>query len=386
MIVYSIMMVIVIGLSICLMKVQNKNIKILCYSGIILAFFCVSGLRYDVGTDYFFRYVPNFQTIAQGEEVKSLEPLFIAIIKGCLLITDKYEVLFFITSFIINFLILITVFKNSKNILLSVLIFFVGSFFFQSMNLVRQYIAMSIMFASYKFLFNKKYIVLWILCVIAATSIHTMSLAFICAILLDKKVIKCRYTVIVGVIEFLFGQQVIEFILGLTQYINNNNITKYAHYVNIKGDLSLSLIIVEICIYIYLYTMVLNIKRNKKEITKELVFFMNAQTVTIFCTVLNVHIELFFRIALLYSVFQILSIPYVYELNKSCNFLLFEKYREKKFFNKILKFIKLKWKFVNISMLVVIMLLLTMRMGYSNIIKGADEILPYKTIFSSERI
>ena len=86
MIVYSIMMVIVIGLSICLMKVQNKHIKILCYSGIILAFFCVSGLRYDVGTDYFFRYVPNFQTIAQGEEVKSLEPLFIAIIKGCLLI------------------------------------------------------------------------------------------------------------------------------------------------------------------------------------------------------------------------------------------------------------------------------------------------------------
>ena len=89
---------------------------------------------------------------------------------------------------------------------------------------------------------------------------------------------------------------------------------------------------------------------------------------------MNVHIDLFFRVSIVFSMFQLISIPYFYNISKKCEFKILKN-------NRLLNNINL----INKGIVVVILLLMTSRMTFSNIIKRSDEILPYKTIFSDER-
>lgn len=355
----------------------KKNIYRIC---IIIPFFLISGLRYKVGTDYMFRYVPNYLTILNGGNVDSLEIFFKILIKISIFINSDYTTLFILSSAIIIGLFFVSIFKNSKNIIISIIIFFAGSFFFESMNLVRQFIAMSILFLSYKLLFKKEKKIYWLMSIFIASLFHTMSLVFLITILLDKRVINFKVLLVLILLTLLFSNIIIYFAANMSSMINNVNIAKYAHYMERSGDLPLSGIIVETIVYIYIYIMYINLKRNKIEIEKETIFFVNMQSMTLIFTIMNINLDLFFRIALLFSMFQILSIPYFYEKNKECEWKLFDfkiKYRINQSIIKIIK----KWNWIFCVCLIV---LLNSRMIFSNIIKGADEILPYQTIFSRE--
>lgn len=353
-------------------KENNKIRKIIYKICIIIPFFIVSAIRYDVGTDYMYRYVPNYLTILNGGNVDSLEILFRALIRISIFINSDYSTLFIITSAIIIGLFFTSIFKNSKNIVISVIIFFAGSFFFESMNLVRQFIAMSILFLSYKFLFKKGRKVCWLISILLASMFHTMSIVFLISIVLDKKVIDFRVLITLILLILVFSNPVLNFVADAVSTSSNANISKYAHYIKRDGDLPLSGIIVEIGVYLYIYIMYLNLKRNKKEIEKETIFFVNMQSMALLFTVMNINLDLFFRIALLFSMFQIISIPYFYEKNKDIPFEIC---------NVKNAFISKNW---NLIFCIIIISLLSARMIFSNIIKGADEILPYKTIFSRE--
>ena len=355
----------------------KKNVYRIC---IIVPFFLISGLRYKVGTDYMFRYVPNYLTILHGGNVESLEILFRILIKLAILLNSDYATLFILSSAIITGLFFTSIFKNSKNIIISTIIFFAGSFFFESMNLVRQFIAMSILFLSYKFLLKKDKKIYWLISVFIAALFHTMSLIFLITILLDKKVIKFKFLIVLILLTLIFSNLLMYLIANISSMANNVNITKYAHYVERSGDLPLSGIIVETIVYLYIYIMYINLKRNKIDIEKEAIFLVNMQSMTLIFTILNINLDLFFRIALLFSMFQILSIPYFYEKNKECEWKIFDFKRKYKINQKMMKIIK-KW---NLIFCICLIVLLNSRMVFSNIIKGADEILPYQTIFSRE--
>lgn len=357
----------------------DKKINKIIYSILsMLPFIIVSAIRYDVGTDYFFRYVPNYNTFVEGGTVNSLEILFRGLIKLCIFISDDYIILFAITAVIINSLIISTVFKFSKNVTLSIIIYFCASFYFESMNIVRQFISMSIIFASYKLLFKKKTILLWGICIIVATLFHTMSIVFAIAILLDKKVIDYKILAILVILIVLFGKPIVDSTVSLTANSTNVNIAKYARYLERTGDLPISSIMIEISIYIYIYLLYINALKNEKGIDKELMFFVNMQSVTLLFTVMNIHFDLFFRIASIFSIFKILSIPYFYHINKECEWKVFNLKRT--FNNKFLKVLQ-KW---NLIFCICIIVGLSTKMIFSNVIKGAEEILPYKTIFSRE--
>lgn len=377
MIVYILMIIISIIFAILERGEENrikKNIYRVC---ILSPFFLISGLRYKVGTDYMFRYVPNYLTILNGEDVDSLEILFKVLIRISIFINSDYATLFILSSAIIIGLFFISIFKNSKNIIISTIIFFVGSFFFESMNLVRQFIAMSILFVSYKCLFKKEKKICWLLSIFVASLIHTMSLVFLITILLDRKIIKFKGLLVLVLMLLLFANPIMDSAAKLTSMVNNTNIAKYAHYIKRDGDLPLSGIIIETIVYMYIYIMYINLIRNKREIERETIFFVNMQSMTLIFTVLNINLDLFFRIALFFSMFQILSIPYFYEKNKECEWKLFNF----KIKNRINQNIIKKWNF---AFCICVIALLNSRMVFSNIIKGADEILPYQTIFSRE--
>ncbi len=350
-------------------KQKRRIAKIICTILASIPFILISAIRYDVGTDYLFRYVPDYLKIVAGNDVDNMEPLFKLLMKICIFISENYITLFIVTSTLIISLIMISIYKNSKNILLSVIIFVVGSFFFQSLNIVRQFIAVAILFFSYKYLFEKNKIY-WIISLVMAFLIHTSSIIFIVAILLYKRVLSLKLLIISSIIIILVGLTILQFALHFLGNSDDVNIKKYYAYISMEGDLNFSSLIPEVAIYLYLYYRYLHAKKNNVEIDNEGIFFINMQFLAVICTLMNMYSQLFFRITLIFSIFKILSIPYFYQLRKMENEKKIETHRfdrEKDYMNWIL--------------CAGVVLLLTARMGYTCIIKGADEVLPYKTIF-----
>lgn len=352
-------------------KTKNKYYKLIMQGLAIIPFVLVSAIRYDVGTDYFFRYVPNYLVFVNGGNVDSLEPLFVILIKMCVGFSDSYVALFVVTSIIINVLTMVTIFKYSKNPILSIAIFFCGSFYFQSMNLVRQFIAMAIIFCAYRILFCGKKKYLYIIFILIATMFHSMSAVFLISLFLEKKVIKLKYLMIIILLIVLLGGyigNVVEFVVSNTTLKEVTNIAKYVKYFKADGNLNVSTILVETIIYIYIYGMYMMAKKQNEEMGKEAIFFVNMQSLTLLFTVMNMHYQLFFRIALLFSMFQILSIPYFWNINKN-NAIKINKYTIEK---------------GTTILMAIVLFFMTARMIFSNVIKGADEVLPYRTIFQKE--
>lgn len=369
MIIYITMFIISIICTYVSTKVNNKYVKILMQILATIPFVVVSAIRYDVGTDYFFRYVPDYNIFVNKGTVASLEPLFVLLIKACILISENYATLFIATSIIINSLIMMTIFKYSKKPVISVIIFFCGGFYFESMNLVRQYIAMAIILCGYKVLLMEKKKFLYLICILIATMFHSMSAFFLIALFFDKKVIKFKWMLVLILLIVVLGGyigDIVEFVINNTPLKNITNIQKYVKYFKTNGDLHLSTIIVEAVIYAFIYLMYKT--TESQNIDKEAKFFVNMQTITILCTVMNIHFELFFRISLLFSMFQILSIPYFWNLNKN------KQYTIKKY----------NIKYMTTVLTVMVLCFMTTRTVFSYIIKRASEILPYKTIFQIE--
>ena len=162
---------------------ENKIIKIIAYTLSGLSFFVVSAIRYDVGTDYFYRYAPDYISMGQGVDITNLEIGYKIIVKICLLITKDYAILFAVTSAIIIGLTFYTIFKESPYPALSVVIYFLAGFFFHSLNIMRQYLAISVLLFSYKYLVDKKYWI-FIISVIVAFLLHSVSIIMVAAMLL----------------------------------------------------------------------------------------------------------------------------------------------------------------------------------------------------------
>ena len=143
---YILMLIFSIAMLLIAQKFEDKKvIKIIAYILSGLSFFIISAIRYDVGTDYFFRYVPDYIKMGQGINVESLEIGYKIIVWICLLITKDYAIIFGVTSAIIIGLTFYTIYKESPYPALSVLIYFGAGFFFHSLNLMRQYLAISVL-------------------------------------------------------------------------------------------------------------------------------------------------------------------------------------------------------------------------------------------------
>ena len=139
-------------------KAKSPKVKTTLLVLAIIPMFLVSAFRYNVGTDYDKRYAYDYYQLAKGHDVDNLEIGFKTIDYICLLFTKEPYLLFAVTSLIILALIFEVVYKKSTNKILSIAIFFLGGYFFASLNIVRQYVAFALVLLGYQFLMdeNKK--------------------------------------------------------------------------------------------------------------------------------------------------------------------------------------------------------------------------------------
>lgn len=371
MIVYIIMIMISLFFTYLSVKTEDKLQKIVYIVLTMIPFIVVSGFRYDVGTDYLYRYVPDFNSIANGIDVENLEKGFKLIIKLCLLFSNNSQLLFIITSILITVFMIAGINKNSKNILISVLIFGIGGFFFQSLNLVRQFLAMSIVFFAYQYLLKKHETKWYILAVIIAFFIHNSSIIMAVLILCRKKLIFNPWAILVIIsIIFVFKNTILQV---LTPFIENTRFDVYLIGKYAKGYTSVLYNLVNFAIYSFMIIFYKTKMKNQMEelcliddICSEDKLLINIQALALIFTVMSSMHMLFARISYYFSIFQILSIPYFIETTRIKEVHLGEKGMKKILYGLVILF------FLSLTF-------------YTNVVHNNNEPLPYISVFDKER-
>lgn len=110
----------------------------------VLPLFLITALRHDVGTDYFYTYVPEFYRILNGESAGYSEWGFNTLIRAIQAFTTNVQWLFCITGFLFTFLVVRTIILMSGNAPISVAVLFASCVWFWSLNNVRQAIAAAV--------------------------------------------------------------------------------------------------------------------------------------------------------------------------------------------------------------------------------------------------
>lgn len=136
----------------------------------------ISAFRWDVGTD-FYAYRMAFESIARGRNY-GFEPLFVTISSFAIKIWGNIQGAFFLFAFLTIFLITKFILQNSNNPKLSFTLFFLLGFYFSSMNIIRQYVALSVILFSVKYAYRKNWIKFSLLCLIAAGFHSSAIIAF----------------------------------------------------------------------------------------------------------------------------------------------------------------------------------------------------------------
>ncbi|MEC2159783.1 EpsG family protein [Virgibacillus halodenitrificans] len=153
-----------------LVKTVNGRISIIFALLSFLALSILSGLRFDVGTDFFsyYNYIDRISTvnIVNNEYGLWLLGLFIDSINA------PNQLFIIVTSFLVVLLIFLPIKKESSYPEISILLLFGLGFYFTSLNIVRQYLAIALIFyATIYYIKDRKK--LFVLFVFIATLFHT---------------------------------------------------------------------------------------------------------------------------------------------------------------------------------------------------------------------
>lgn len=358
-------------------KAKSRKNKIILLILAVVPMFFISAIRYNVGTDYEKRYVADYYTLLEGKNVGNLEIGFKAIDYLCLFFTKEPYLIFVITSLIILAIIFEVIYKKSSNRILSIIIFFLGGYFFATLNIIRQYISVAFILLGYQFLMNenkKKAYIGFVICAILAFFMHSSSIiCFIIILLTKKNIMDARWVIPLSILILILNKNIM---VILTPIIKNTRFNVYLTGKFTTGELSILQIVENLIIYLAMYFSYYFEKKQGKELDKQGITLLNIQGLALLLTVSGVIHTLFIRMAIYFVAFQIISIPYFF------NILQFNTITDK--INK--KFKKnLKTKTVEIIIYSCIVLGFSAMFIYTNILNNDNEVLPYKTIFSIQK-
>ncbi len=160
---------------------SSKPGKIIYLSVMFVLMFLLSAFRYGMGNDYF-SYIRIYDIICSTpwSEITTLvyEPLFTLVTKLISMISSNPEVMYIIYSVLILAPVAYSIYRYSDNVWISVAVYLCFTFFYSSMNFIRQSIAVSILILAYGFIKQRKIIPVMIFAV-AAALFHYTAIVFI---------------------------------------------------------------------------------------------------------------------------------------------------------------------------------------------------------------
>jgi transmembrane protein EpsG len=198
---------------------------------IFLAFTClvlVSGLRNTIGDTYFYMLTYATQDFTWEYILANKDPGFSVLQMYLKKISSDPQILIFVTALVTNLLIVITLYKYSKIIEISIYVFITSGMFIVSMNGVRQFLAASIIFWATKYLLSGKF-KQYFLVVLFASTIHESALILIPIYFIVRREAWTKVT-------FLILTLAIFIVLGFDQFakilFSALEDSQYGHYSN----------------------------------------------------------------------------------------------------------------------------------------------------------
>lgn len=269
----------------------------------------ITAFRYDVGTDYLYTYVKYFEHSSYGWRPYD-EPLFQLLNNFILTFSDNYVWLFVITGAIINILFFYFIFKYSVTPITSIVIYFVSSFFFNSLNNIRQYLAMSIAV----FAFTNKNFIKSLIIILFASMFHFSALLYVPVLLASKLRFRRKDFMIFSAIAFIS----VPFICKLSIYLLQ--FTKYSYFLDSGSGFSLLIIIVNVLIFI---ACLFYYDERDKEYQKYAIL----QLITVCLCIFSIFFkneEFTIRLIRLPMIFQLILVPKIIskERNRACRALV----------------------------------------------------------------
>lgn len=138
--------------------------------GIFMILFLLSALRIGIGNDYW-TYRQGFLYIMGGDRTLSYEIGFKWLVKALQTVFgfDNYIVVFGVMSFMTCALFVKALYDNSDYFAFSLFLFMANGFYFMSFSNVRYYFAMAVCMYAMKYVFERDYVKLVALAILAAT-------------------------------------------------------------------------------------------------------------------------------------------------------------------------------------------------------------------------
>lgn len=282
--------------------------RFLILSSVILIL--ISGLRsyYTIGWDtarYAGMFFNNMELSYREIYLSTLrDPIYHIFTSFLSRIYDGNFQLTLITIAVIYFISLdILLYKESPNLLISMIIFLAMGFFFFSMNGVRQSMAMGFIMLSYFPLKNKK-LIKFLLLVCLGACFHKTALVFaiaypICRLGFDRKNI-VLYAALITLL-FLFGKQLLHvFVTDMAAFDE-----RFSFYAETEVTLSLSGFIQLLLFFALLCTNMRAFLAHDNEAP----ILINLLIIAIIMQIFAIFIAEMFRVAMYFSLFLVILIP-----------------------------------------------------------------------------
>ena len=329
---------------------NKKQMTVFFIFTLIMPFF-VMALRYGVGQDYFYTYVPVFNSVLNNTYSSDLEIGFLWLNKFCQVFTDNPQSIFMLTSILFCFFIFGALRHHMEKgiFCLAIYIFIAGGFYLYSFNVVRQCLATAIFCFSLKFIDEKKPLKYFIL-IFFASLIHKSALVYFPFYFIAKHEFKTITYLAILILILIFSAQIVAQISKLLVG------TKYYNYITgYYNDSSSKTITASQMLNILVFIYVLHIEKTKKPKDKFLVILGNVHYVGIVFTLFMGAIPLIFRMSNLFYLLQFISVPYI-----------------------IKRYVPKKLKNIGI----VLVLLIYGFLFVNTLLKNGNNILPYQTFFN----
>lgn len=334
-------------------KTKDKNFKMF-LTFLFLSFLplsLISGLRYGVGTDYFYTYYPRFYKIMGGSyDVYKNEPLFTYLNRFIQLFTSDVTWLFIVTSFVFNIFLILSIKRMSSNWTISALMIVLGNFFFISMNNVRQCCAMSIATYAFSYACDRK----WVRCIIfglLAIAFHLTSVIFIPIYIFSS--IRCirKYYTYIAIGLVAAAPFCLELIIWIIEHTRFSSYLKY----NLNNPIYPYMIVHGVVFLLMFIFREKIVNRNNYIFS---LLFLNELTFLIALASLQIPInETMSRACLFFSWSIIFIIPEI--------LLIFNK------------------KYLSVCILIMVLIVITGCTWYASVFLGHHEVFPYVSIFGA---
>lgn len=284
----------------------------------------VAANRYGIGTDYF-NYMDMYNSITSDNNImksiinyRSIEPGWIILNYMVKYIFDDYKYVFIISSFFTLFFSFKAIynFKDKINLGLSMFIF-MCTLYLTSFNIIRQSLAVAIVFFGYKYIEEKK-VFKYLLFMCLAICFHYSALVFLPMYwFLDKKI-----TNTTRIKKYILYAAFIVFIMYFNTLINSvanmsENLSRYSEYNstdNIK--IAFSNIINKLPILIIIFLNIKNLRKMKSFISESVSLYYLA----VLLTVLAPQSTTLGRICMYFQMSQIIILPAIVKNQKKTGY------------------------------------------------------------------